>query len=239
MYVDCVDPSSCQATFDCASGSSPTGAPCSQSNDCTANKSDPVCLPDFLGFVGGYCSEFCDLTTPDCAGDGVCAQIGLSKNGVCLDGCVADGDCRPGYTCQDKGYSSTVCVIAPETSCNDAVDNDVNGLLDCEDPSCQALPDCVPGAKAAGQPCSLSNECFSQSNDPLCISDAGFGWSGGYCSEICDVAQNDCVGGSECVDWLNFASNQGQCLRTCVNSGDCRASYVCLDVGLPKKVCVF
>jgi hypothetical protein len=238
-YTDCDDPTSCQGGFDCTPGSSAAGEPCFKPTNCAANKGDPVCLPDFLGFPGGYCSEFCDLAMPDCAGDAVCAQIGLSTNGVCLDGCVGNGDCRPGYTCQDKGYPKTVCMVPPETSCNDGTDNDSNGLYDCEDPSCQALPDCVPGAKAAGQPCSLSNECFSGSNDPLCISSVNPGWPGGYCSEVCDLALDDCFGNSQCVDALNFPSGHGQCLHVCSAPADCRSGYACLDVGLPKKVCTF
>ena len=238
-YTDCDDPTSCQGNFDCTPGAAAAGEPCFQPSNCAANKGDPVCLPDFLGFPGGYCSEFCDLAVPDCLGDGVCAQIGVSTNGVCLDACVGNGDCRPGYTCQNKGYPKTVCMVPPETSCNDGTDNDGNGLRDCEDPSCQALPDCVPGAKAAGQPCSLSNECFSSTNDPLCISSVNPGWLGGYCSEVCDVKLNDCFGSSQCVNALSFPSGKGQCLRNCSSQADCRAGYACLDVGLPNKVCTF
>jgi hypothetical protein len=109
-YVDCDDPTSCQGSFDCTAGTGVTGEPCFDQGDCAANKGDPVCLSDNEGFPGGYCSEFCDLAVNDCAGDAICAQLGFSVNGTCLDGCVTNGDCRPGYTCQDLNLSKKVCV---------------------------------------------------------------------------------------------------------------------------------
>ena len=69
-----------------------------------------MCLRNAQGFPNGYCSEFCDLAVDDCAGDAVCAPLGISINGVCLDGCLGNGDCRPGYTCQDLSLSKKVCV---------------------------------------------------------------------------------------------------------------------------------
>jgi hypothetical protein len=109
-YLDCDDPTSCQGGFDCIGGTGLVGEPCFGPSDCASNKGDPACLADAQGFPGGYCSEFCDLAAPDCAGDGVCAQLGFSVNGTCLDGCVGNGDCRPGYTCKDMNLSKKVCV---------------------------------------------------------------------------------------------------------------------------------
>ncbi|MEP7122803.1 MAG: PPC domain-containing protein [Byssovorax sp.] len=109
-YLDCDDPTSCQGSFECIPGAGVTGEPCFQSNDCAANQGDPACLSDAEGFPGGYCTEFCDLAVNDCAGDAVCAQLGFSVHGLCLDGCLTNGDCRPGYTCQDLMLSKKVCV---------------------------------------------------------------------------------------------------------------------------------
>ena len=240
-FVDCDDPMSCQGTFECQSGASLTGAPCFQNNQCAAVGGDPVCLPDWKGWPGGYCSQFCDVAAPDCQGDSICVDLNLSAHGVCLDGCSVDGDCRPQYSCEDKGLASKVCA-ATETACNDLIDNDGDALTDCEDGSkCKTMPDCAPGAKAVGQPCVFSNECTSANGqDPLCLSQNNTGWTGGYCSEFCNLAADDCGAGSLCSDWAwSFPSGAGQCLDTCASQAECRPGYVCLDIGLAQSVCVF
>lgn len=109
-YLDCDDPTSCKGGFDCMAGVGVTGEPCFNQGQCAANQGDPICFGDVQGFPNGYCSEFCDLAAQDCAGDAICAQLGFSVNGVCLDGCLGNGDCRPGYTCQDLGLAKKVCV---------------------------------------------------------------------------------------------------------------------------------
>jgi hypothetical protein len=237
-FLDCDDPTGCQGSLACTPGAGAVGVPCAASTECAANHGDPVCLPLNKGFPGGYCSEFCDLAAPDCAGDAVCAQLGLSANGVCLDGCAADGDCRPGYVCKDLGNAEKACLAAPETSCEDEDDNDGNGLVDCGDPSCQALPACVPGATPPGGLCTLNTDCSSGSNDPICINEAVFAWPGGYCSELCTLGADDCPAGSECFDWFHFAGGLGTCLQTCDVVADCRQSYQCADFGAPKKFCL-
>jgi hypothetical protein len=239
--LDCDDPDTCQTLADCIPGATPTGAACMSPTDCFANANDPICLPAAKGYPDGYCSEFCDLATQDCSGDAVCADLGLSTNGLCLDGCASDADCRAGYTCLDKGLSSLVCAIVPEASCNDYTDNDGDDLIDCEDPSdCQATPACAPGPKAVGQPCALSNECaVSASSDPYCISQSFSGWPGGYCSDFCSIAANDCAPGAICTDFLFFPSGSGLCFDVCTADADCRAGYFCANVGFAETVCVF
>jgi hypothetical protein len=237
-YLDCDDATACQGTAQCIPGAQPTGAVCFSHTECAANLGDPICLPDSLGFPSGYCSEFCDLALSDCSGDAVCADLGLSVHGVCLDGCVGDGDCRPGYACVDKGLSSKVCLLGPEAMCTDWVDNDKDGLVDCEDPSlCQSLPDCMPGPNPVGSMCTQSNQCQANASDPLCLTDFAFGYPGGYCSEFCNIATNDCSAGGVCLNWFGLASGAGTCFDLCNNVGDCRPNYDCADIGMGQKVC--
>jgi hypothetical protein len=240
-YIDCDDPTGCQKLSACTPGAAVTGAACTSQTDCAANNNDPICLADKQGYAGGYCSEFCELSAPDCAGDAVCANIGFgSVHGVCLDGCMTDADCRPSYACADKGLSSKVCGPPPESICNDYIDNDNNGLLDCDDPGCKASADCAPGAKVSGLPCTSHSDCFANANDPFCIADAQFGYPGGYCSEFCDLAQNDCGPAAICAsaNTISLASDHGLCFHTCAGPIDCRQGYSCLDIGSPKKVCI-
>jgi hypothetical protein len=238
--VDCDDPSACQSLPDCVPGASATGAACSKQTECAANHNDPICLDEKHGYVGGYCSEFCDLAAPDCTGSAVCADIGLqSIHGACLAACMTDADCRTGYSCVDKGLSSKVCTTPPESDCDDHNDNDKNGLIDCEDPGCTTSAACVAGSKATGQPCKNHNECFSGTNDPFCIDTSKHKYPGGYCSEFCSLTTDDCGPGAICTNFLaTSGSANGLCFHTCASKSECRTGYLCLDVGSTKKVCV-
>ena len=237
-YLDCDDPTSCQGTFECMPGATDLGQQCFSNWDCIANANDPVCLTSKQGFPDGYCSEWCDLAANDCSGDGVCANIGLpSVNGVCLDGCLLDSDCRPGYACLDKGYSSKVCTLGPEVDCSNEFDDDSDSRTDCEDPDCQGTAACTGGAKAAGQPCTNHAECYSVGGDPVCLSELNYGYPDGYCSEYC-YFMDDCGPGSLCTNWFFSPSGAGNCMRTCTADAQCRPGYACLDVGFSEKICV-
>lgn len=237
-YLDCDDATACQSTFECMPGAAAVGEQCFANWECMANANDPICLISKQGFPDGYCSEWCDLNINDCPGDGVCANIGLpSVNGVCLDGCVTDSDCRPGYSCIDKGLSNTVCALGPENICDNEADDDGDFKTDCEDEDCQGTPACTGGAKAAGQPCATHAECYSVNGDPVCLSEIIFGYPGGYCSEYCQF-MNDCGPGALCTNWFVSPSGAGTCMRTCMADAQCRPGYVCLDVGFPQKICV-
>lgn len=236
-YVDCDDATACQATFDCMPGATPVGQPCFSNNECVANNNDPVCLDKGQGFPGGYCSEWCDLVNQDCPGDAVCADLGLSINGVCLDGCTMDSDCSAGYACVDKGYPSKVCMLAPEADCSNYLDEDLDQRIDCEDSDCQGTMACTGGAKLAGQPCTDHAECYAVGGDPLCLSQPQYGYPDGYCSEYC-YFMDDCGPGALCTNFFFFPSGAGTCMRTCVADAQCRPGYACLDVGYPQKICV-
>jgi hypothetical protein len=111
--VDCEDQDDCHTLGLCAPGVGATGSPCTANTDCAANNDDPICIAEgeFPSFVGGYCSEFCDLMLGDCAFDAVCINAGVSQfNGICFDACQADADCRPGYACTDPGFGVLVCM---------------------------------------------------------------------------------------------------------------------------------
>lgn len=243
-YLDCDDATNCQVSFACTPGNEPPGAQCFSHNDCAATGNDPVCLGLQQGFVDGYCSEFCDLAAPACAGDGICADPAsvtgkpVSVNGICFDACATNADCRPGYECVDRGLAQLVCIVAPEKQCDDLQDNDADGLFDCQDPDCQVSAACQPGFKATGQPCTLNNECFANANDPICLTQSFFGALDGYCSQYCDLASSDCGGGAICTQGWVFI-DAPVCLDICNVQADCRPGYFCQDIGFPQKVCVF
>ncbi len=235
-WLDCDDASSCQATPTCAAGSWTYGSACLSNGQCAANANDPICLDNtFFNLPNGYCSEFCNLAANDCAGDGQCYDLGLSHNGVCLDGCSTSADCAPGTACVELGLPTKVCWIPPESGalCSNIGDDDSDLLTDCEDPSdCQLGPECTPGSGAVGDPCTLNNQCGSQTgSDPLCMTQNWFGYPNGYCSEFCNPSANDCPAGSVCGDFFGFPSGAGSCFKSCVSSTDCPPGLFCVNYG--------
>jgi len=238
-YLDCDDPTSCKGSFDCASGPGVTGVACFDPTDCASPDDDPMCLQPSMGYVDGYCSQFCNMAAPDCAGDSVCVDLGLSVHGLCLDGCVTSAECRPGYMCVDIGAASKVCTTAPELNCYDHLDGDYDGLLDCEDPtSCKGSASCTPGTTAVGEPCQIQTECQASAGDPYCIDQPYEGWPGGYCSEFCSPG-DPCPPGTTCAyDVLYLQSGGGVCLKACLQPNDCRPGYSCWN-SMSGLVCVY
>jgi len=236
-YLDCDDATSCQTLPECTPGAAAAGQPCFFQTECAANHDDPICLQDFQGFPGGYCSEFCDQAADDCGPNAVCdASYNLSVHGVCLQACTADADCRAGYACVDKGLAKKVCTLAPESDCNNYMDDDADGLIDCQDPSsCQSSPACTPGTKATGQPCTQHNECFANQNDPVCLDALNIGFPGGYCSQFCTMSPDDC--GPSAVCTFEGPNGTNVCMQACTTAAQCRAGYACLDFGYPKMIC--
>jgi len=107
---------------------------CADTADCGA---DPACQ-------GGSCDTITDKGT--CNNDPTCEWVGSPQNGSCQDAAV----CVPDET--------------PEASCTDGVDNDCDGLTDCDDtadcgadPACQAcVPDQTPETTCTD---GIDNDC--------------------------------------------------------------------------------
>ena len=141
--VDCEDQTACQTLPACTPGNTATGGSCATANQCQANNADPFCINDGdlnINFPGGYCSQFCNVAANDCGGDGVCVNINLpSGSGLCFDGCAADNDCRAGYSCQAIG-AARVCVVSED--CDNGVEDDLDGYIDCADADCAGDPAC-------------------------------------------------------------------------------------------------
>jgi hypothetical protein len=168
-----------------------------------------------------------DCAAPECAGDASCA--------VCGDGILGgDEQCDPpdGVTCN----STCLFILPPEDSCGNLIDEDSDGLYDCQDPDCQALASCQPGSGLTGAPCTSPSDCQTDALDPFCIDQAQFAWPDGACSEFCDLAMNDCSGDAVCAD-VALGTTSGLCIDGCVADADCRPGYACKDIGVGGLVC--
>jgi hypothetical protein len=246
--ANCTTDAQCKVTGSCdvmegfcdtPPGMTPTGQPCLNDFECLSNNDDAFCISEAQNdFPQGYCSEICDLMNDDCSGDAVCIEVNNGV-GLCFDGCMKDADCpTPGYACLPFD-GSTVCLPAPdpETDCSNLVDDDGDGLFDCQDPDCQAMPICKPGMTATGLPCTVNNQCAANMGDPFCIDEATYGWPSGYCSEYCNLMNDDCAGDAVCVD-VGLPNGSGLCLDGCNAQANCSTpGYVCATFSAMTKLC--
>jgi hypothetical protein len=81
-----------------------------------------------------------DCDDPDCTNDPSCGGTGCDGTPKCGDMlcCLSGGTCGNGCTCA----LSLISCVATETICNDGIDNDGDGKIDCVDPDCYGNADC-------------------------------------------------------------------------------------------------
>ncbi|MFO0761681.1 MAG: DUF4215 domain-containing protein [Byssovorax sp.] len=113
---------------------------------------------------GATCDANCNII-PVC-GDGI-VKAGLEGcddgNMNSGDGCSSSCAIEPNYTCSG---APSVCVLH-ENVCNDAADNDGDGLVDCFDPDCQGQAICLILPCMAGQ----TQHIYNSTDTPKPITD--------------------------------------------------------------------
>ncbi len=217
--LECLD-GACQCTGD---GGTPQASEtyCNDSadNDCDGqiDCDDSSCAGAPCGLYGRLCSGGACV----CSGNGGTPQ---SSETYCNDN--ADNDCDDLIDCEDNGCenrscgafgltcSSGACICSgnggtpqsSETYCNDNADNDCDGLVDCEDNSCEGTSCGANGLVCAGGSCVCSSGLSTESDCADAVDDD--------CDGLTDCADNDCSGRS-------CGANGMQCLGgSCTCSGN-------------------
>ena len=142
---------------------------------------------DGLGVAG-----VATVTFTSSGGGVVCSSCGAA---ACV-GVVCDAD---GHTCSSESPSTcSACPTGLVEICNDGVDNNCNGLVDCTDPQCQ------PVGNDPGAFCNLVGHTCSVNGAPgpsACTTCSGNGGTVETAEVSCgDGKDNDCNGLVDCQD---------------------------------------
>jgi cysteine-rich repeat protein len=205
--------------FDCGDGILSPGEECDDGNntdgdgcssDCTIEPPPEIC-EDRVDNDG---DGLVDCADPDCASDPFC----LCGNGI-IEG---NEECDDGNNTDGDGCSSSCTLESPQSEiCDNGMDDDMDGLVDCLDSDCANDPACGPscgnGFLEPGEACDDGN----RDNTDSCPDDPS---TGGTCQpaacgdghlyqgvEECDTTDLD---GETCQS-LGYNSGTLTCGATC------------------------
>jgi hypothetical protein len=167
--ADCVGAGAACGNGVCEAGNGESCASCPA--DCNGQQSGKPSARFCCGFAGsnpvGCSASQCGACTTQpvsvCCGDGTCT--GDETTGTCLRDCPpctdgdGDGFCPSQGDCNDA--NPNVRPNAPE-ACSGGVDENCNGLVDCNDPGCGTSPSCTT-CRPLGASCTQNGQCCSLS----------------------------------------------------------------------------
>jgi hypothetical protein len=196
------------------------------------------------GFVD--CVDEACASADNCIVGGPCAGV----NTLCAMGTTdgtdilcptSDGTYVNTGTCSEINECVCATIVIPDEVCDDAIDNDSDGDMDCDDSDCADDPACQVGVENCGNGIDDDEDGFADCDDQDCFSNP-------VCTlEICDNSIDDDGDGdtdcadAECVDTTYCQSvdpeicddgidNDGDGLTDCGDIVDCSAAANCQSV---------
>ncbi len=161
---------------------------------CTKCTSDQVCYDN-------QCLDKCDMTKDF----NRCSETGVPQ--VCMMGGWKDTvPCQTGYTCVD-GFCDdpkTPILEDNEVACSDGIDNDENGLTDCQENACKSFANCHEAEAAENTEAACKDGEDNDKNGKIDCADSGcksFSFCQENTVETCtDKQDNDGDGFLDCDD---------------------------------------
>jgi hypothetical protein len=184
----------------------------------------------------------------DCA-DGDCAASTACQSTCCFDtianqcvtACCSNGLCQGNCYC-GTGFCSRCASGGTETVCNDSIDNDHDGFVDCKDPDCASNSACAVKKEicnngidddADGSTDCLDSDCGSDPSCPMCcfvtISNSCVNscCQNGLCQGNCYCSASLCQScGAKKEDCANSLDDDGDGKVDCYDS-DCATDPAC------------
>ncbi len=121
------------------------------------NPENAVCIAGLFGACDS--DEVCSTGTCEL---GVCSEDGIDLNKI---PCSEEGICPENMLCAELHIGNGICIDSP-TYCDDEVDNDEDGKIDCSDTDCNEEEACAPE-------CTIDSDCganqYCDSNTKTCM----------------------------------------------------------------------
>jgi hypothetical protein len=240
-------------------GGTGDGGPCTTANDCNDNN---ACTQDFCangfcanrpkdedndGFVDSFCGgNDCNDNDPtvnpgamevcDNGVDDNCNMLVDCNDSQCVNSfiCTTDGGRDGGF---DASRDTGVDSCTSTEICDNGVDDNCNGEIDCADPACGGATNCSCGAQQENCTNNRDDNCNGKVDciDPSCYADPACNCTGRQPGpEVCnDHIDNDCNGKVDCQDPACAASPDcSNCHPEICNDtidNDCNGLIDCAD----------